>query len=116
MNNKGSLRQVVVALVLLVAFFSQVTWALAGTTGGLSGQVTDEKGAPVAGAAVKASSPQQTASVTTDAGGHFSFLDLAPDTYTVTAAKDGFEASNNTGVSVFADQTLTIAVGCRMQG
>jgi Carboxypeptidase regulatory-like domain/TonB dependent receptor/TonB-dependent Receptor Plug Domain len=110
MNNRRTLRQVVVALVMLVVFFSQVTWALAGTTGGLSGQVTDEKGVPVAGAAVKATSAQQTASVTTDAGGHFSFLTLAPDTYTVTAVKDGYAPSSNAGVTVFADQNQTVSV------
>src|ERR1700690_2892801 len=110
MNNRRTLRQVVVALAMLVVFFSQVTWALAGTTGGLSGQVTDEKGGPVAGAAGKATSAQQIASVPTDAGGHFSFLTLAPDTYTVTAAKDGYSPSSNPGVSIFADQTLTVAV------
>ena len=110
MENRRTLRQVVVALVLLVAFLSQGTWALAGTTGGLSGVVTDDKGAPVAGAAVKVSSPSQAASVTTDAGGHFSFLTLAPDTYVVTASKDGYAPSSYPGITIFADQSLTLAV------
>src|SRR5580698_8333352 len=110
MNRHGSWRRIGFALTLLVVFLVQGTWVLAGTTGGLSGQVVNETGSPVAGAIVKATSPSQTASVTTDAGGHFSFLTLAPDTYTVTAAKDGFETSSNAGVSVFADQTITVAV------
>ncbi len=105
-----TLRRAGLSLLLLVSILSQATWTLAGTTGGLSGTVTDEKGVPVAGAIVKASSPQQTASVTTDAGGHFSFLTLAPDTYTVTAAKDGYAPSSAPGVSIFADQTLNIVV------
>src|SRR5580704_9487737 len=110
MNNRRTLRQVVVALILLVSFLCQGTWALAGTTGGLSGQVTDDKGAPVAGAAVKVSSPSQTASATTDAGGHYSFLALAPDTYTVSATKDGYTPASYPGVTVFADNTETIAI------
>jgi Carboxypeptidase regulatory-like domain/TonB dependent receptor len=116
MENRRTLRRVVVALVLLVAFLSQGTWALAGTTGGLSGQVLDDKGAPVAGAAVKVSSPSQTASATTDAGGHFSFLSLAPDTYSVTASKDGFQPASYPGISIFADQTLTLAVSMQHTG
>lgn len=116
MNNTHTLRRIVVSLVLLVAFLCQGTWALAGTTGGLSGQVTDEKGAPVAGAAVKVTSASQIAAVTTDAGGHFSFLTLAPDTYTVSTTKDGYTPASNPGVSIFADQTLTLAVQMQHAG
>jgi Carboxypeptidase regulatory-like domain/TonB dependent receptor len=115
MNNRSSLRQVVMALVLLVAFLSQGTWALAGTTGGLSGQVTGDNGAPVAGAAVKVSSPSQTASTTTDASGHFNFLSLAPDSYALTATKDGYAPSSYPGVVIFADQSLTLQVSLQRQ-
>ncbi|HTA38895.1 MAG TPA: carboxypeptidase regulatory-like domain-containing protein, partial [Candidatus Acidoferrales bacterium] len=108
MNNRRTIRQVVVALVLLIAFAGQETWALAGTTGGLSGQVTADNGAPVAGAAVKVSSPSQTATATTDASGHFAFLSLAPDTYAVTASKDGFVQTSYAGVTIFADQSMTL--------
>ena len=38
---RRSFRHIVTALVLLVAFVCQGTWALAGTTGGLSGSVVD---------------------------------------------------------------------------
>jgi hypothetical protein len=55
---RRSLRHVVTVLVLLVAFAGQETWALAGTTGGLSGTVLDAgSGAPVAGARVQITSP-----------------------------------------------------------
>ena len=75
---RRSLRHVVTRSVLLVAFVCQETWALAGTTGGLTGTVVDaETSAPIAGAEVTATSPSQTATVTTDAAGHFSFLTLA---------------------------------------
>ena len=65
MKHQRTLRRVTVALMLLVAFLFQGTWALAGTTGGLNGTVTDTKGAPVAGAVVIATSPSQVATVTT---------------------------------------------------
>lgn len=110
MTQSRTLRQVVVALALLVAFLTQATWALAGTTGRLVGQVTDEKGAPIAGAAVKASSASQTVAATTDAGGHFTFLSLAPDTYTVSVSKENYNPTTYPGVTIFADQSQTLAL------
>ena len=95
-----------VAVMLLVLMLGQGTWALAGTTGGLAGTLTDDKHAPVAGAKVTASSPSQTVSTTTDGAGHFTFLSLIPDTYTLSAEKDGYDPVSIGGVSVFADQQI----------
>ena len=98
-------------LAMIAAFVAgQVTWALAGTTGGVGGTVVDESGAPIAGAAVSLNSPSQTATGKTDAGGHFSFLALAPDTYTMSVQKDGYNPVAITGVTVFADNTQQLAV------
>ncbi|HUN28909.1 MAG TPA: TonB-dependent receptor [Alphaproteobacteria bacterium] len=109
MTSKRTIRQVAVALMLLVAFLLQGTWALAGTTGGLSGTVRDESGKPVVGAAVKAVSASQVASTQTDATGHFVFLALAPDTYTVSVEKDQYAPVSVAGITIFADQTSTQA-------
>ena len=109
MNKKRTLRQVAVALMLLVAFLFQGTWALAGTTGGLSGQVTDEKGAAVAGATIKVVSASQASQATTDATGHFNFLSLAPDTYTVAIDKSGYRPVSYAGVTVFADNQQALS-------
>jgi hypothetical protein len=91
--------------MLAVTFLLQGTWALAGVTGGIAGIVHDDTGAPVAGASVTATSPSQTAHTTTDAQGHFEFLTLAPDTYTITVEKDGYQTVAQSGLTVFADQT-----------
>ncbi len=107
---KPSLRNVAVALTMLVAFLVQGTWALAGTTGGLSGVVTDEKGAPVVAATVSVAAPSGTSTTTTDASGHYVFLNLAPDTYTVSVKKDGYNPVSQGGVTVFADQTHTVNI------
>jgi hypothetical protein len=96
------------ALLLPVLFISQGTLALAGTTGGLSGTVTDTSGKPIAGATVKAVSASQIANTVTDAGGHFNFLSLQPDTYTLQIHKDNFRDISEAGVSIFADQTQTL--------
>jgi hypothetical protein len=99
----------VTAAVLLVAFTCQGTWALAGTTGGLTGTVVDAaNSAAVAGALVTVNSPSQTASVVTDSSGHFGFLTLAPDTYTVSVAKTGYQALSVPGQIVFADTVQTV--------
>ncbi|MBV8198654.1 MAG: TonB-dependent receptor [Candidatus Eremiobacteraeota bacterium] len=83
--------------------------ALAGTTGSLTGTVLDAaKKSPIAGAVVTAASPSQVARVTTDSAGRFTFLSLAPDTYTVSAEHAGYEALSIAGIAVFADQSQVI--------
>ena len=104
-------RHVLVAVLLAVCVLAQETWALAGTTGGLNGTVRDAKsGAPIANAKVTASSPSETSSTQTDASGHFVFLSLAPDTYSVSAEKGDYQAESQAGVTVFADSTQTVSL------
>ncbi|MGC1380786.1 MAG: carboxypeptidase-like regulatory domain-containing protein, partial [Candidatus Baltobacteraceae bacterium] len=98
-----------VAVLLLAAFLFQETWALAGVTGNMAGIVRDNSGAPVAGAIVTATSPSMTRTATTDAGGHFVILSLAPDTYTVNLDKSGYQPISYPGSVVFADQTDQVA-------
>ncbi|HXO17325.1 MAG TPA: carboxypeptidase-like regulatory domain-containing protein, partial [Candidatus Dormibacteraeota bacterium] len=108
---RRSLRHFGTVLLVLAAFVCQETWALAGVTGGLTGTVTDvDTSAPIAGAQVTATSPSQTATTTTDAGGHFGFLTLAPDTYTVTASKTAYQSTSVPGQTVFADTVQTVAL------
>lgn len=109
MSKTRTLRRVAVAMMLLVAFLFQGTWALAGTTGGLTGSVTDDNGAPVAGADVRVVSAAETASSKTDNTGHFTFLSLAPDTYTVSIEKTGYNPISYAGVTVFADSSQALA-------
>jgi hypothetical protein len=104
-------RHAFVAVLLLVAMLAQGTWALASTTGGVSGTVVDTTtGRAVANATVTANSASETATVTTDGGGNFHFLTLAPDTYTISATKSGYNSASRSGVSVFADQTFTLSL------
>jgi len=101
-----------VAVLLLVSLLLQGTLVLAGTTGSLSGKVLAGS-APVASAKVTATSPSQTVSTTTDSSGNFSFASLAPDTYTVSVEKQGYEPVAQAGVSVFADQSQTLTIAAR---
>ena len=59
---------------------------------------------------MQAVSPSQTAAATTDAGGHFTILSLAPDTYTLNVTKQGYQEVALPGEVVFADQTQQVAI------
>jgi len=105
---------VVRTLLAVFAILAATSAARAGTTGGLSGVVTQiPSNAPIANARVTLASPSQNAVAHTDAGGHFSFVSLAPDTYTVSVDKSGYEPAAISGVSIFADATQTIALQMR---
>ena len=103
----GNIAALLVAVLTLLVFLSpQAT--VAGTTGTLRGHVFDAATrAPLAGVLVVATSPSQTAQSLTDASGAFSFISLAPDTYTVSASKAGYEPQSEPGISVIADQSAT---------
>jgi Carboxypeptidase regulatory-like domain len=92
------------SLVLALAI-STVT-ALAGTSGGVGGMITDANtGKPVSGASVIAHSASQELTTTTDARGHFMFFALQPDSYSITIQKGGYVAQSSDGYEVEADQT-----------
>lgn len=103
-------RSLLVFLLLALGFIGGASGIVrAGTTGSISGTIVDAKtNRPVAGVVVQVASPSQTAKTTTDASGKFTFISLAPDTYVVSAEKNGYEAAAQSGVSVFADQLQTL--------
>ena len=99
-------KPITTTVALLVAFVSQASWALAGSSGGIAGTVTDAKtGAPLPGVRLQITSPSQSVTTTTDAKGHFIVFSLEPDSYTLTAQKDGYATRSAAGYSVYADQT-----------
>ena len=109
----SQVRRGIVAVLLFIAMVLQgTTSVLAGTTGALSGTIVDpQSNAPVGGAHITAASPSQTATTTSDPGGRFTFISLAPDTYTVSVnATDSRDAISVSGVTVQADQTQTISL------
>jgi protocatechuate 3,4-dioxygenase beta subunit len=74
-------------------------------TGTISGRVTDASNSqPIAGATV--STQPATASVTTDAQGNYSIANVNPGSYTVNAAKSGYQ-NGSAGATVVAGQTAT---------
>ncbi|MBC5804867.1 MAG: hypothetical protein DLM53_06980 [Candidatus Eremiobacter antarcticus] len=105
MSVKGLCRAGILAVLMLVC---QATWTLAGTTGTINGTVTTTDGTPLQGARVTASSASQTASAISDIHGHYTMLSIGPDTYTVTASKEGYEPVQQLGITVIADNTATV--------
>lgn len=104
----------VCALVASSFVFAQSLAARAGTTGGISGVVSvADTSAPIANARVTVTSPSETSSTRTDATGHFGFVSLAPDTYTVSVEREGYDPASLSGVNVLADATQTLAVSLR---
>jgi hypothetical protein len=99
---------VVLAAGCVVAFAHA---SFAGTTGGIQGRALNQSSsAPVADATVTATAPSQNATTKTDTTGHFAFISLSPDTYTMTASKAGFRTISVPGVTVIADQTRTVTL------
>jgi len=103
-----------VSMLAALLFAFQATRILAGTTGALTGYVLLDSGSPVSDAKVAATAPSQTATTNTDTAGHFAFVSLAPDTYTVTASKEGYDTVTHEGVTVIADNTRTITLNTRV--
>lgn len=102
---KSTLRRALVLVLISLLVLVQETRTLAGVSGNMAGTVRDSAGGPIAGATVAAVSPSQQATTVTDAAGHFTILALAPDTYTITITKTGFQSTSFPGNVVFADQT-----------
>lgn len=73
------------------------------STGIISGAVKDAAGNSISGAAVSASPGSYSS--TTDAYGNYTIAQVVPGTYTVTAAKTGYDIATKSGVAVSANQT-----------
>jgi Carboxypeptidase regulatory-like domain len=111
MTTRQSFSRLLGAAGLVFAVASQTSGALAGTSGGVAGIVTNsQNGTPVANATVRISSPSQTVTTKTDSKGHFIVFALQPDSYNVTAVKEGYDAHSVTGYEVQADQTQQVDV------
>ena len=100
---------------VLVLFVFAMPAANAGTTGGISGVVTElGSTTPIPDVKVTVTSPSQSATVTTDVHGHFAFVSLAPDEYTISLQKNGYEPLSYAGVAVFADAQQTLSLNMRV--
>src|SRR5438477_10042413 len=84
--------------------------AFAGTTGILTGTVTDSAtSAPLANVQISAVASTGRYTATTNSHGFFSIAGIAPDTYSVSFTIGGYEPVSIPGQNVFADLTTTVS-------
>ena len=85
-------------------------------TGQINGVITDNTGAVVPGAAVKAVEVATGLSrdTVTGADGRYTFTSLRPTTYNITAELTGFRTSHRTGEVLQANQNLTVNIAIEL--
>jgi len=109
MNSRFALRVALVFAVFALFAASQATRTLAGTTGEISGTITDAlTGGPIAGAQVTATAMSGTYKAISNTKGYFAIVDVYPDTYTVTALAAGYQNGTSAGNTVNQDQDTTV--------
>lgn len=110
-----------VALITLMSLFAASGLTQVRTTGQLSGTVIDPSGAAIPKATVTVAEPTTgfTQTVTASASGEYSFPELQPGQYRVTATATGFAQAVYTSVVIQAAQTtdlqLQLKVGTATQ-
>jgi len=101
-------RYIAAVCVVCALVANALSPAAAGTTGVLSGTLTDARGAPLAGVTVDAVSPSGRHTEKTDSKGFYSFAGVEPDTYVVSFELAGYQSRSSEGIVVFADQVATV--------
>ena len=96
------------AVIFILAFcLGLSTILIAGTTGKISGKVTDaSSGNPLSGVNVIIEGTSMGAA--TDMEGDYFIINVPPGTYTVEAMMIGYTALAKSGVGVSADRTITV--------
>jgi Carboxypeptidase regulatory-like domain len=109
---KTTLKLWLVFSLTAVAFFFFLREARAQGYGSISGTVTDPTGAVVPNVSVLAIASQtgQQTKAITNAQGEFTFPTLLPTQYTITVSAAGFNAYNQPGVLLQANQALTLNI------
>jgi Carboxypeptidase regulatory-like domain len=94
-----------IAAVAMLATLLTPLVTLAGTTGSLTGTITDSNvpRAPVAGATIVIESSSQREQTTSDAFGRFSVVSLYPGNFTVVVSRSGYASARYEDVAVSAD-------------
>src|SRR5216684_5266496 len=103
---------VILAIIPLAIAQTQIT------TGTIQGTVTDTNGAIVPGANVEIKNLDTNLSrtLTTDDGGRFVALGLAPGPYSITVSKQGFATSVAERLDLTIGQALNLPVGMKISG
>lgn len=95
---------------ILLAVAALMLPIIAGTTGSVSGMITDGAGAPVARAKVTITSTAMgtATSASTDRKGAYGFLTLQPGTYDLHAEAPGFAPADRHGLAVHVNSAIKV--------
>ena len=83
-------------------------------SGTVQGRLTDEHGSPISGGTVTLHGPMAPQGTRTDAQGQFRFLQVAPATYSVTAAATGFATVTRDAILVSVGRLTTVEIPLRV--
>src|SRR5262245_47390769 len=106
-----------VALAAIGVAFCVLTPAVASAQSAITGLVKDTTGAVLPGVTVEAASPvliEKVRSVSTDAQGRYTIVDLRPGLYTVTFTLTGFNTFKQEGLELPANFTATVNADLRV--
>jgi Carboxypeptidase regulatory-like domain/TonB dependent receptor len=103
-------------LITLLALLFTPLFSHGQGLGSIVGRVTDPAGAAVAGAQVTATQEGTgfSRSAMTDTEGLYVIPSLQPATYILTVETKGFSTSKESGITLLADQTLTVNVSVKL--
>jgi hypothetical protein len=104
------------AIVLATSLLWPALSPAQGTTGTLTGRLTDTQGLPVPGATVVVSGPQGSRPFVTDTEGRFQAPFLPPGTSSLRAELQGFKAVEVSNIAVSLGQTTDIGVKMEVGG
>src|SRR5260370_2514725 len=99
-------------IFFLIGLLFVSPWALADAVGRGAGVVRDGSGAVVSGAKVTLTRTSTNAALTrtSDGSGAFQFLELSPDTYTLSVEATGFKRTTLSRVVIQVDQASPLDV------
>jgi Carboxypeptidase regulatory-like domain len=106
------MKKLVLLCALCIVFFPAQLTRAAEPTGSISGTVVDPSGAAVPGAKITATNVDTgvTRQTATTGDGSYAFLGLPVGSYSLTVEATGFQRSVQTGITVKADQSLTVPI------
>jgi len=109
-NGRGFLYLQVLALALLLALVATPAFPQASSTGTISGLVTDQQNAAVAGAEVTIvdTTTNIATKKTTNESGRYVFVEVPPGTYNLTISKSGFSTRRAAAQRIDVGQVLTM--------
>src|SRR5437660_2747539 len=97
-------------VAMSVALFASLAFAQVATTGNITGTVTDQNGAAVAGANVTVTGPLGEKTATTDGNGIFRVENLIPASYNVKVSNTGFKTTSVDAVTVQVGKDSALSI------